>query len=409
MTPPVRHVCVQWPRLGPYHLARLRALHARLAAEGARLTALETGRADTTYAWREERGAELFARVSALGDLAPERTAPAQTRRALTAALDRIDPDAVAITSYSTPDAQAALAWCRHRRRPAVVMFDSRAEDAPRVGWREAVKRVLVGQFDAALVAGTPQVDYLTALGMPPEAVFRPVDVVDNAHFAQGAARARREGALPHPGPYVLSVNRFVARKNVDGLIRAYAGYRQRAEAEGRRPWPLVLLGDGPERDRLAAFAGEGVVFGGFQQADALPAWYAGAGLYVHPALADPWGLVVNEAMAAGLAVAVSTGAGCGPDLVDGNGARFDPRDHGALAALLVRLTGPETDREAMGARSREIIARYTPETFADGLWGAVQAARTRADRPLSLPARAVLGALGLAARRHHAFHTVDA
>lgn len=409
MTPPVRHVCVQWPRLGPYHLARLRALHARLDAEGARLTALETSRADDTYAWRDERGAEPFGRVSALGDLAPERTPPARTRRAVTAALDRVDPDAVAVTSYSTPDAQAALAWCRRRRRPAVVMFDSRAEDAPRVGWREAVKRVLVGQFDAALVAGTPQADYIAALGMPPGAVFRPVDVVDNAHVARGAARARREGAFPHPGPYVLSVNRFVARKNVDGLVRAYARYRQRAEAEGRRPWPLVLLGDGPERDRLAALAGPGVAFGGFQQADALPAWYAGAGLYVHPALADPWGLVVNEAMAAGLPVAVSTGAGCAPDLVDGNGARFDPGDERALAALVARLTGPEADRGAMGARSREIIAGYTPQAFADGLWDAVQAGRARADRPLSPPARAVLAALGRVARRHHAFHTVDA
>ena len=409
MTPPVRHLCVQWPRLGPYHIARLRALHRVLDARGVRLTALETGRADATYAWDAQTEPLPFARVSALGDAAPEHTPAAETRRAVSRALDRIDPDAVAITSYSTPDAHAALAWCRRQRRPAVMLFDSRADDAPRVRWREAVKRTLVRQFDAALVAGTPQADYLTSLGIRADAVFQPVDVVDNAFFADGAARALADGALPHPGPYLLSVNRFLPRKNVDTLVRAYARYRALAEAAGQVPWPLVLLGDGPERPALERLAGADVVFGGFQQVDALPAWYAGAGVYVHPALADPWGLVVNEAMAAGLPVLVSTGAGCAPDLVDGNGATFDPTDAGALAQALVQLTGPDADRETMGARSRAIIAAYTPHAFADGLWAAVEAGRARANRPLSASARLVLGALAGVARRHRAFHTVEA
>ncbi len=409
MTRAVRHVCVQWPRLGPYHLARLRALHALLDDRGGRLTALETARADATYAWDPETEPVPFARVSALGDAAPEHTPPARTRRAISDALDRVDPDAVAITSYSTPDAQAALAWCRRRRRPAVMLFDSRADDAPRVGWREAVKRTLVRQYDAALVAGTPQEDYVTSLGMRPNAVFRPVDVVDNAFFARGATRARAEGAIPHPGPYLLSVNRFLPRKNVDSLIRAYARYRTRAQAAGQAPWPLVLLGDGPGRAGLERLAGGGVVFGGFQQVDALPAWYAGAGLYVHPALSDPWGLVVNEAMAAGLPVLVSTGAGCALDLVDGNGATFDPVGLSALADALVQLTGPGVDRAALAARSREIIAGYTPQAFAEGLWAAVEAASLHADRPMSAGARLVLAALGVVARRHHAFHSVDA
>ena len=405
---PVRRVCVQWPRLGPYHLARLRATAERLAAEGVALTALETSAQDETYAWDADPRADGFDRVVAL-DGAAESAPPRRTRRAVAAALNRIDPDAVAVTSYSTPDAHAALRWCRRRRRVAVVMFDSRAADAERQRWREAVKRTLVRQYDAALVAGTPQADYLQALGMDPARTFRPVDVVDNERFAEGARRARAGGRLPHPGPYILSVNRLVPRKNVDGLIRAYGLYRARAAAGGRAPWPLVLLGDGPERERLAALAGEGVVWGGFQQVDALPAWYGGAGLYVHPAHADPWGLVVNEAMAAGLPVLVSRGAGCAPDLVGGNGRTFAPRDADGLAALLTWATADDTDRAAMGARSRARIAPYTPAAFADGLWRAVQAGRPHAGRGLSLPARAVLAGLAALATQHRAFHTVEA
>ncbi len=399
----IRHVCVQWPRLGPYHLARLGALHRRLARERVALTALETASGDTTYGWREEAGALPFERVCALPGRALETVRPAETWSAVTAALDRIDADAVAITSYSTPDAQAALAWCRRRRCPAVVMFDSRAEDAARSRPREAVKRALVQSYDAALVAGTPQAAYLASLGMPPSHTFRPVDVVDNARFACPPERTGNP-------PTVLSVNRFVERKNVATLIRAYGRFRR----DGGPAWPLVLVGDGPERAALHALAAsEGVPdvqFPGFLQVERLPAVYAQAGVYVHPAAADPWGLVVNEAMAAGRPVLVSTGAGCAPDLVRGNGWTFSPDAPDALAALLGRVAALAPDARAdLGRQSQAVIAGYSLDAFAEGLWRAVQAGQSRADRPLSLAACAVLGALRLTARRHQSFHTVDA
>jgi len=402
-------VCVLWARFGPYHLARLRALHARLEPLNIRLIGLETSSKDATYAWRVEAAPTPFERRVALTEASADTAKPAAIRRAVSAALDAIDPDAVAIPSYSTPDAHAALAWCRRHRRVAVMMFDSRAEDAERHGWREAIKKALVGEYDAALVAGTPQSDYLGTLGMPTSHIFTPLDVVDNAYFRDVAARTRREGKAPHLGPYILSVNRFTTRKNVDVLIRAYALYRSRTPDA----WPLVLLGDGPERDRLEQLASttSGITFGGFQQIDTLPAWYGFAGLYVHPAAADPWGLVVNEAMATGLPVLVSTGAGCAPDLVDDgqNGFTYSADDAHELANHLTRLTASPARREAMGARSLEIISRFRPDDFADGLWAAVQAGRSRSSRSISLKARGILFALSIAARRPNAFHSVEA
>ncbi len=402
------HICVQWPRLGPYHIARLRALHALLGASNVRLTALETSRADATYAWREEEDEVPFHRAVALDGQAPEHTPPSETRRAITLALDRIAPDAVAITSYSTPDALAALTWCRRHRRTAVLLFDSRAEDASRMAWRETVKRVLVSQYDAALVAGTPQCDYLVSLGMSREAVFTPLDVVDNRYFSEGAQAARQLGLSPAPAPYFLSINRFLPRKNIDGLLRAYAMYRERTSAP---PWPLVLLGDGPERLDLERLAGPGVHFGGFTQVEELPRWYAFAGAFVHPAHVDQWGLVVNEAMAAGLPVIVSTGAGCAPDLVrDGyNGHTFDPMDEHRLACLLGQIAANPEGRDRMGAQSYSRISQFSPEAFADGLWNAVQHGSQQSDRTLSLAARLALTAHGLVARSYHAFHTVEA
>lgn len=408
-------VCVLWPRLGPYHLARLRASHARLGREGLEVVALETASQDETYEWREERAAEPFRRVTALPGRSFEATPPREIATAIAAALDAEDPAAVAINSYSAPDSRAALAWCRRRRRPAVLMMESKADDAPRAAPREAVKGAIVRAFDAALAGGTPQREYLGALGFPPEAVFQPYDVVDNDFFACGAEAARRApeawAHLPGvasgdpdfgdggPRPFFLASARFVTRKNLRRLLEAYAVYRTQARGE---PWRLVLLGDGPERERLERIAASGaatpeaagVTFAGFRQIDELPAYYGLAGAFVHVPLVEQWGLVVNEAMAAGLPVVVSRQTGCSRDLVRGNGRRVDGLSEAEIADALAWVSAPETDRAAMGARSREIVAGWSPEAFAEGLLAAVRAARSRADRPMPLAARAALAAM---------------
>jgi glycosyltransferase involved in cell wall biosynthesis len=98
---------------------------------------------------------------------------------------------------------------------------------------------------------------------------------------------------------------------------------------------------------------------------------YARAGGLVVPSLIDPWGLVVNEAMASGLPVLVSRGCGCARTLVrDGeNGWTFEPGDHEAIAGLMTRLSSlPWEQRERMGRCSREIVADWGLERFVKGV-----------------------------------------
>lgn len=394
-----RRIGVLWSRFGPYHVARLDALRAFLAERGADLVAIETASADETYAWDAEGGA----RVTLFPGRTFESISGPEMEAAVHDALDRLAPDALAVPSYSTPDARAGLAWCRARRRSAVMMFDSRREDTDRAGWREAIKRTIVRQFDAALVAGTPQRAYAVDLGIPASHVFQPVDVVDNARFARLAAEVDRP---TDDARRFLVVARLTPVKGLDVLLDAYARYRAAAEA----PWALVVVGDGPERARLEALACDGVTFAGFAQGDDLGAWYGRADALVLPSHKDTWGLVVNEAMAAGLPVIVSTGAGCAVDLVDegANGWSVPPGDGAALADALGRIAAlPDDERDAFGERSRAIIARFGLDDFCDGLWAAAEAGRARADRGLSLAARAVLGGLRLAARRPRAFQTI--
>lgn len=410
-------ICIQWPRFGPYYLARLQATHRYLQDRGVELVGLETASNDATYAWRVERGRTPFRRETVFPGRTFDDISPQEMFDAVTARLDALQPDAVAIHSYSFPDARACLTWCRTNRRVAIIMTDSQEDDAPRVGWRERIKQVLVRQYDAAVVAGTPQRAYLEKLGMPPGHIFYGYDVVDNDYFANAAEAVRadpqawREAGGEHtPAPFFLAVSRFLPYKNLDGLLHAYRDYRGRTHT----PWPLVVVGDGPERARLETLVAdlqlEGcVALPGFVQVDRLPGYYALAGALVHPSFRDTWGLVINEAMATGLPVLVSDRAGCAQDLVDPgrNGHRFDPSDLARLADLLTELSAPTTDRAALGEASRQLIADWSLERFAASIWQAAQVGRTRADRGMHPVARGAVSLLRLVARDIRAFQAL--
>jgi glycosyltransferase involved in cell wall biosynthesis len=175
-------------------------------------------------------------------------------------------------------------------------------------------------------------------------------------------------------GPYFLVSSRFIGRKNLRRLVDAYADYRRRSldsslvtRHPSLPPWALVLLGTGDGREELERYVEEGgvegIVFAGFQQIDALPRWYAGAGAFVHPALEEPWGLVINEAMASGLTVICSRTTGAAELVEEGvNGFLFDPLDAGALAGLLCRVRDmSEQERREMGERGRSLLEAKLP------------------------------------------------
>jgi glycosyltransferase involved in cell wall biosynthesis len=262
-------------------------------------------------------------------------------------------PHAVAIPGWSTRGALSALRWCRTTGVPAIVMSDSWDPDGGRKWWTETIKRQIIPLYASALVGGTPQRDYLERLGMPRERIFTSYDAVDNDHFADGAVDARRSAStlrqqLKLPRHYFLSTCRFISEKNLHRLLVAYAAYRS---VKQWNAWHLVLVGDGSLKDELVRLQHQlglqtSVHFVGFQQYEQLPVYYGLAEAFILPSVSETWGLVVNEAMAAGLPVLVSNFCGCAFDLVSEgqNGLSFDPRDVGAIRDAMVYLSGNQCD-----------------------------------------------------------------
>ncbi len=238
------------------------------------------------------------------------------------------------------------------------------------------------------------------------------------ADLTEGIADGRMIAYGPSTAaPPVAAADESLQKKTDDCELTAESSRRA-----SQRP---TDTDDSVEKDRGAVF------FYGFRQIEENAVFYALAEAFVLPSLKEEWGLVVNEAMAAGLPVIVSRTAGCAEDLLPeatasrgmehgagsmesggsktaddcklttggsleerSNGFAFDPTSNDALSEALRRIAdcgtadgGAESARRplgkpaatlkaVMGKRSREIVAKFSCENFAKQAMRAAEATR---------------------------------
>jgi glycosyltransferase involved in cell wall biosynthesis len=279
--------------------------------------------------------------------------------------LRRFRPDAVAVGGWNQPAFWLALAYCRARRVPLLVWIESTERDARSESRVLALARgAMVRGSAGAYVPGTASAEYARSLGV--ELVETAPNAIDASIFEQAAVdRSGRDGCT------FLYAGRLDPEKGLDTLLEAFR------EVTGE----LVLVGQGPDEQRLRALAGERVRFEGPKDRDDLVAYYRDADVFVLPSRSEPWGMVLNEAAAAGLPLVATEESGAAHDLIDGNGFRVPAGDVRALREALDRLARDAGLRERMGARSRALARRFTPEAWADGVANAVGRARRRTGR----------------------------
>jgi len=296
-------------------------------------------------------------------------------------ALSAARPDVVVVSGWSTFAAQAALAWCRARRVPYVLVVESH-DEGPRAGWRKAVKGTVVPRVvrgaSGVLVTGTLARRSMVARGAPRERVHVFANTIDVDEFGKRVdALAPRRAALREglgAGPddvVVLSVARLAAEKGLDVLVHAAA------EAGDARIL-LVVAGDGPERERvedLAAVRGVRLVLTGDLAWDRIAEVYAAADVFALLSQREPWAVVVNEAAACGLPLVLSDRVGAAHDLLrDGeNGFLVPAGDVDAASDALRPLAADPELRAAQGARSRELARDWGYGPSVDGFLAAVR------------------------------------
>lgn len=298
--------------------------------------------------------------------------------RALVAA----QPQVIICGGYNYPASWRAAYWAKHRRIPFLLWIESTALDRrPGLPLIERMKRHFFNLCRGFIVPGKASREYVRAFGVSDDRIFAAPNAIDVNLFQNLAAQARQDSvqlreALQLPARYFLNVGRLVPEKGVFDLVDAYA----KLEMSVRSQVSLLFLGDGVAREELAARARlvspGSIEFRGFVHRDDLPAYYALAEAFVFPTQSDPWGFVVNEAMACGAPVIASEVAGCVPDLVQNlqTGLVVPSRDLASLAKSLAFLAERPQLRTQMAGLATEIIAQYSPEAWAAGIASAAAA-----------------------------------
>lgn len=245
---------------------------------------------------------------------------------------------------------------------------------------RRPLLGLLYAQASACLAIGSRNAGFYRHHGVPDRKIFTVPYTVDNERFIElaDANRPRRREIRSSLGidpdlPVVLFASKFTRRKHPMDLLEAKA----RLQEAGQR-CSLVYVGAGEEEARLRRFVTErklpDVHFLGFRNQSELPEIYAMSDVFVLPSENEPWGLIINEVMCAGVAIVASDEIGAVADLVrpGENGELFKARDVEALAGILGRLVENPALMADMGRRSREIIEHWSYERCVEGVRAAL-------------------------------------
>jgi glycosyltransferase involved in cell wall biosynthesis len=368
-----------------YWKGRLIYLHQSMAAQGVSIFAVELFGKGSPYAFDTVNVGNdwwscLFPDKSA-DDLPKE-----EIKMGIFSALDKINADVIIAPSIVFHAGALGIAWAKKRGRKFVMFDDARPVQVKRNFVVQWVKNLITSQADAFWL---PTKSYDSAYANFKHRglhYFYAFACINNDLF-------RRNRSLPPAGKTIICVARLVPIKNINGLLAAWQMVEQQ-----NTDYRLLIVGDGPEREKLKqqkdALKLSTVEFADAVDNNTLPAYFAQAEAFILPSFSETWGLVVNEAMAAGLPVLLSRTVNAATDLLkEGqNGFGFDAFNVSDIAAAILKYTQLDDSAKAkMGASSLAIIAGMSYEKMAEQLIAALAVINAKPYKRPGLIARAII------------------
>jgi len=274
------------------------------------------------------------------------------------------DHDAVVVHGYSHPWMLLTALLCRTRRVPYLLRAES-APQGPATGLRRhlrnAVARAVVSASAAGLAIGRLNEEFYRHYGAA-RIIWAPYSV-DDKRFAGPPPISRSEllsrWNLDVHRPVILFCGKLCPRKRPLDLCAAVNALAHDVN--------VMFVGDGVLAAKVQAClpSGSGAVTGFVNQSE-LPTYYHAADIIVLPSEVEKWGLVVNEAMAAGVLPVVSDRVGSAPDLVVGMGEVYPCGDTARLTDALSRALALANNPETR-SRVRQHAAGYCLDRTAAG------------------------------------------
>jgi glycosyltransferase involved in cell wall biosynthesis len=341
------NILLLWDRIGDYHAARFYALERK--AGNRKVFIADIGGADALYKWKNPLQESTGYR--SLSEKPVEEADSHKRLQQFKKLVREQNIGIVGIAGYGRADYRKMMHWCRMNGIRIILFAES---------WYPGRMDFLKGIYlrclcQGFLVSGLRAQDhFVQRLGIQQDKIRIPYSVVDNAHFE----RADPDFSLKK----ILCLARFSPEKNLDKLLQAFG-----ESGIAARGWTLELVGGGPLKQVLEKQAPEGVIFREWLAYDHLPELYQSASFFILPSRFEPWGLVVNEAMASGLPVLVSEECGCRPDLVPQDEFCFSAGDVNRMAITLKDMASFDAgELRRLGAANRKRIASFSPEIWAD-------------------------------------------
>ena len=251
---------------------------------------------------------------------------------------------------------------------------------ASRLAWRNRIMPAYYRALDGFLAIGSRNREFYRAMGVPDDRVFDFPYTVDNDRMIAAATMSPQERSSVRakyglrPGvPAVLYASKFMERKHPGDVIEAI----RRLRAEGLEV-DAVMVGSGELeaslKERAAAVPGHPISFPGFINQQELPRLFGACDVFALPSEAEPWGLIINEAMCGAMPILASDEIGSVADLVvDGeNGLLFRAGDIASFTAAVRKLVVEPHLIARMGERSLARIKDWNYDRCVAGLRSAL-------------------------------------
>ncbi len=263
------------------------------------------------------------------------------------------------ITAHAAKKSDVPLVFFYHSNLPrSICAFPERSsrtrQRAHALAWRYI--RKLDSLFELTICASRSAADDLQSHGV--DRVERVPLGVDLDHFnpfrRYQSEETRERLGLPLDAPVVAFIGRFAREKEVDVLIRAWPEIARRTDAH------LLMVGDGPQRERLQGLAEshERVLWMPYEHdREQLANLLAAVDLFVAPGSIETFGLSALEALASGTPVLSADRGGVSEQIeASGAGSTFTAGDPGSLSETAIDLLG--ADLLGLGRRGRAYAER---------------------------------------------------
>ncbi|MBD1393319.1 glycosyltransferase [Mucilaginibacter glaciei] len=337
-----------------YWKARLSFLHEYFSVRNIEFFAIELFGKGSPYTFDSLSGGQHWWTC-----LFPDNSAADLSKKAIKdsiySALDNLQPDIIIGPSIVFFPGALGISWAKRNKKKFVMFDDAKPSQVKRNFVVQTIKNLITAQADALwLPSKTYDHEYRYFLDrrIP---FFYGFSCTDNDFF-------KAESHYDPTSKNLVCVARLVPIKNIDLMLRAWQLVTRQYPL-----YNLTIIGNGPQETSLkqiaAALGLTSVKFVDAVDNEALPAYYNSSVAFILPSLSETWGLVVNEAMAAGLPVLLSNTINAANDLLQEgvNGFGFAPGNVDQMYGAIVKFinTGAR-DRELMSRASQKIIETFS-------------------------------------------------